>query len=272
MCALPDRLVALLFALAIALAVPTPPVAAQPAPAAESTAPASDQPAPALTGLAAALAHFLEDDFAETDTGISEVVATGDPRAAVIIEALQDGRLSFSAEQKKVFYKDASGQLIDALTGTPEAAEPADLSEVRLNNRVRRALDAAIGGMSLQARDPDKRFESAQAVFKSRETSVLPALDAALDKETDPRIKQALTEARAAVILFSEDASEADKLDAVAVVRLRGDQEALNLLSGLPAGAPATVQRAARDAVTSMQSQLAAWATVQNAWYGLSLG
>ena len=272
MCALPDRLVALLFALAIALAVPTPPVAAQPAPAAESTAPASDQPAPALTGLAAALAHFLEDDFSETDTGISEVVATGDPRAAVIIEALQDGRLSFSAEQKKVFYKDASGQLIDALTGTPEAAEPADLSEVRLNNRVRRALDAAIGGMSLQARDPDKRFESAQAVFKSRETSVLPALDAALDKETDPRIKQALTEARAAVILFSEDASEADKLDAVAVVRLRGDQEALNLLSGLPAGAPATVQRAARDAVTSMQSQLAAWATVQNAWYGLSLG
>jgi len=272
MCALPDRLVALLFALAIALAVPTPPVAAQPAPAAESTAPAADQPAAALTGLAAALAHFLEDDFSETDTGISEVVATGDSRAAVIIEALQDGRLSFSAEQKKVFYKDASGQLIDALTGTPEAAEPADLSEVRLNNRVRRALDAAIGGMSLQARDPDKRFESAQAVFKSRETSVLPALDAALDKETDPRIKQALTEARAAVILFSEDASEADKLDAVAVVRLRGDQEALNLLSGLPAGAPATVQRAARDAVTSMQSQLAAWATVQNAWYGLSLG
>src|SRR6476659_4547226 len=272
MCALPDRLVALLFALAIVLAVPAPPVAAQPAPAADSTAPAADQPAAALTGLAAALAHFLEDDFSETDTGISEVVATGDPRAAVIIEALQDGRLSFSAEQKKVFYKDASGQLIDALTGTPEAAEPADLSEVRLNNRVRRALDAAIGGMSLQARDPEKRFESAQAVFKSRETSVLPALDAALEKETDPRIKQALTEARAAVILFSDDASEVDKLDAVAVVRQRGDQDALNLLAGLPAGAPATVQRAARDAVTSMQNSLAAWATVQNAWYGLSLG
>src|SRR5471030_1399563 len=272
MCALPDRLVALLFILAIVFAVPTPPVAAQPAPAAEAAAPASDQPAPKLTGLAGALAHFLEDDFDETDTGISEVAATADPRAATIIEALQDGRLSFSAEQKKVFYKDASGKLIDALTGTPEAAEPADLSEVRLNNRVRRALDAAIGGMSLQARDPDKRFESAQAVFKSRETIVLPALDAALEKETDPRIKQALTEARAAVILFSDDASESDKLSAVAVVRQRGDQDALNLLSGIPAGAPATVQRAAKDAVTSMQSKLAAWATVQNAWYGLSLG
>jgi urea transport system permease protein len=272
MCALPDRLVALLFILAIALAVPAQPVAAQPAPAAEAAAPATDQPAPKLTGLAGALAHFLEDDFEETETGISEVAATADPRAATIIEALQDGRLSFSAEQKRVFYKDASGKLFDALTGAPEATEPADLSEVRLNNRVRRALDAAIGGMSLQARDPDKRFESAQAVFKSRETSVLPALDAALEKETDPRIKQALTEARAAVILFSDEASESDKLSAVAVVRQRGDQDALNLLSGIPAGAPATVQRAAKDAVTSMQSKLAAWATVQNAWYGLSLG
>ncbi|MCX7310778.1 MAG: urea ABC transporter permease subunit UrtB [Alphaproteobacteria bacterium] len=266
--ALPDRLVALLFALAIAL---TAPAFAQPAPAADPPA-AAEPAAPALTGLAGALAHFLEDDFAETDTGIGEVAATADPRAATIIEALQDGRLSFSAEEKKVFYKDASGNLIDALSGAPVAAEPADLSDVRLNNRVRRALDAAIGGLSLQAREPAKRLQSAEAVFKSREGSVLPALDAAIAKETDAKIKQAMVEARAAVIINSEDASEVDKLTAIGVVRARGDQEALNLLAGLPAGSPASVQRAARDAVASMQSKLAAWATVQNAWYGLSLG
>ena len=266
--ALPDRLVALLFALAIAL---TAPAFAQPAPAADPPA-AAEPAAPALTGLAGALAHFLEDDFAETDTGIGEVAATADPRAATIIEALQDGRLSFSAEEKKVFYKDASGNLIDALSGAPVAAEPADLSDVRLNNRVRRALDAAIGGLSLQAREPAKRLQSAEAVFKSREGSVLPALDAAIAKETDAKIKQAMVEARAAVIINSEDASEVDKLTAIGVVRARGDQEALNLLAGLPAGSPASVQWAARDAVASMQSKLAAWATVQNAWYGLSLG
>ena len=101
-------------------------------------------PAPAQTGLAGALAHFLEDDFSETDTGITEVAASGDPRALTIIEALQDGRLSYSAEQKTVFYKDKAGKLIDAATGAPaDGAEPADLADVRVNNRVRRALDAA---------------------------------------------------------------------------------------------------------------------------------
>jgi urea transport system permease protein len=272
---LPDRLVAILFSLAFAVAAPTVPVAAQSAPAAES-APSTAEPVPpvpAQTGLAGALAHFLEDDFSETDTGITEVAASGDPRALTIIEALQDGRLSYSAEQKKVFYRGKAGKLIDATTGAPaDSADPADLADVRVNNRVRRALDAAVGSLSLQAADPAKRFESAQAVFKSREQSALPALDAALEKETDPRIKEALTEARSAVVLYSDDASEADKLTAVGVVRTRGDQESLNLLAGLPPGSPMTVQRAARDAVTAMQNQLAVWATVQNAWYGLSLG
>ena len=104
---LPDRLVALLFALAIALTAPAPHVSAQPAPEqpAQATPAEPAAPAPALTGLAAALTHFLEDDFSETDTGIAEVAASGDPRAITIIEALQDGRLSYSAEQKSVFTK-----------------------------------------------------------------------------------------------------------------------------------------------------------------------
>jgi urea transport system permease protein len=266
--ALPDRLVALLFALVVALALPAM-ACAQAAPAAASE-PAKE--APALTGLAGALAHFLEDDYAETDAGITEVAASGDPRAAAIIEALQDGRLSYSSEQKKVFFKDSAGKLFDALTGVAARAEPADLSDVQISNRVRRSIDAALGGLRLQARDPDRRFEAAQAVFKSREQSALAALDAALAKETDPRVKQALTEAHAAVVLYSDDASEVDKLSAVNVIRARGDQDALNALGGLPSGSSAAVQRAAKDALATIQNGLAIWTTVQNLWYGLSLG
>src|SRR5262249_1172695 len=154
----PDRLVALIFAVAFAVLAPAA-VFAQPVPASESPAPPVEQSAPAapaLTGLAAALAHFAEDDFSETDTGITEVAASGDARAATIIEALQDGRLLFSAEQKKVFYKDKDDKLIEAATGAPAGAEPSDLSPVRINNRLRRSIDAALGGLTLQAADPAK--------------------------------------------------------------------------------------------------------------------
>jgi hypothetical protein len=91
---LPDRLVALLFASAIALTAPALPTFAQSTPAAEQSAPATPaETAPAPAGLAGALAHFLEDDFDETDAGITGVAASGDPRAVTIIEALADGRL-----------------------------------------------------------------------------------------------------------------------------------------------------------------------------------
>ena len=100
----------------------------------------------------------------------------------------------------------------------------------------------------------------------------MPALDAALAKETDERIKRALAEARAAVMLHSDDASEADRLDAIATIRARSGQDAVAALSGLPSSVPDTVTAAARDAIAGMQSQLVVWEAVQNAWYGISLG
>jgi len=49
-----------------------------------------------------ALGHFTADNFNETATGITEVAASGNPLAATILQALHDGRLLFSAEQKRV--------------------------------------------------------------------------------------------------------------------------------------------------------------------------
>ena len=220
-----------------------------------------------------ALAHFTADDFSETLTGIDEVAASGSPRAATIIRALQDGTLMFSAERKTVYIKDDSGKLTDPATGAPIAGQaPADLDNVRLNNRVRGAIDAAFGGLTLLASDPKARYDAAQAVFKSREQSAMPALETAIAKEQDPRIKRALMEARAAVILTSEKASDEDKLAAVEVIRQRGDQDALGLLSSLPADTSAPVIKSASATIGAINNRLVLWEAVQNAWYGISLG
>ncbi len=220
-----------------------------------------------------ALAHFTADDFDETITGVEEVAASGSPRAEIIIRALQDGRLMFSAERKAVYIQDADDKLTDAATGQPISGDPpADLDTVRLNNRLRGAIDAAVGALTLLSSDPGARYDAAQAVFKSREARALPALETAIAKEQDARIKRAMLEARAAIILFSDDAPDADKLAAVDVIRKRGDQDALGLLSGLPASTSAPVLKAAAAAIAAIQQRLVVWDAVQNAWYGLSLG
>jgi urea transport system permease protein len=220
-----------------------------------------------------ALLHFTADSFDQTIDGINAVAASGNPLAASVIAALQEGRLLFSAESKRVFIRDQSDQLVDAATGQSAAgALPTDLAPVRLNNRLRRIVEAALGSLTLLAPDPGRRLEAAQAVFRSKDPSALPALDQAIAKETDPRVKQALIEARAAVVLYLDSASDADKIAAIGVIRRRGDQDAIGLLGGLPATVSPAVAKAAADAIDSIESSLVIWTAVQNTWYGLSLG
>ncbi len=220
-----------------------------------------------------ALVNFTTDSFIDTTEGINGVTRSGNPLAETIITALQDGRLFFSAATKRVFYQDGSDKLFDAASGQPVAGPPPDdPAPVRLNNRLRGLVAAALGSLTLISPDPARRLEAAKAVFKSRDPNALPTLDQAIAKEKDSWVRQALIEARAAVILYLEGASENDKLEAVGVVRQRGDQDALALLGGLPANASPAVKKAATEAIASIQNNLALWAALQNTWYGISLG
>ena len=219
-----------------------------------------------------AIAHFTAGDFDETIAGINEVAASGSPRAPAILQALQNGQLMFSAEKNAVYIQDDANKLFDAATGQAVAGDPpADLDTVNINNRLRGAIDAALGGLTLLSGDSAKRLDAAEAVFKSRQASALPTLESAIAKEQDDRIKHVLMQARAAIVLNSADASDADKLAAVDVIRERGDQDALALLSSLPAGTAAPVMTAANAGVAAIQKRLQLWDMVQNAWYGLSL-
>ena len=146
-----------------------------------------------------ALIGFTTDSFGDTADAIDALTSSGDPRTGPLLEALKDQRVLYSAETKKVFIKDQSDKLIDAATGEAVATPPSDIEDVRLNNRVRGMLDAALGSLTLLAKEPSKRLDAAQAVFKSRDASALANIDKALEKENDPRVKKTLKIGRAHV-------------------------------------------------------------------------
>ena len=76
--------------------------------------------------------------------------------------------------------------MLDAATGEPAVDAPADLKPVRINNRLRRAIDAALGGLTLLSPDPKQRLERRAGRVQVARRRALPALDAAIAKETDP--------------------------------------------------------------------------------------
>src|ERR1019366_483037 len=133
------------------------------------------------------------------------------------------------------------GRKSDALNGAPVAGIPDSAAAVRLNNKLRRHVEAALGSLTLQSPDPAKRIQAAQSVFKTHDETMLPAIDSALQKETNKGAKLAFTEAHAAILLFKEDATDVEKLEAIATIKTRGDQEALALLTGLAGDQPPAI-------------------------------
>ena len=221
--------------------------------------------------ISAALAKLTTDSYADTGEAIVALATSGHPRAATIVLAIQDGRLEFDEPSKTVAIRSGSG-LLDATTGDALAAPPAGLSPVRVNNRVRTALAAAMGALTLMSPDPVKRREAAEAVFKSRDQAALATLEAALPKEGDARVRAAFDIARAAIVLYKTDATDDARVTATEALKARGDQDAVATLRGLPGDTPKRVKDAAEVAAKSIETSLAMWASAQNAVYGISLG
>ena len=180
-----------------------------------------------------AVGKFANDEFSDTEEAVDTLATSGNPLAYAIVSALQDDRLMADPDTKKVYVKEPDGKIIDALTGAPVDSIPDSAASVRLNNKLRRHVEAALGSLTLQSPDPAVRIQAAQSVFKTHDESMLPAIDSALQKETNKGAKLAFSEARAAILLFKEDATDAEKLEAIATIKARGDQEALALLTGL---------------------------------------
>ncbi len=209
-----------------------------------------------------ALAHFTAGDFDETDTGICAVASSGSPRAEAILQALQNGQLMFSAEKKAVYIQDDDNKLFDAATGQAVPGDPpADIDTVGINNRLR-------GDDRRGPRRPDAVVARSRQALRRRTggIQIAPGQHPAdcwtrpSPSETDSRTKRALEEARAAIILNGGSATDADKLAAIAVIRDRGDQDALGDYLRSPSECISRCRASCRrKRFRPIQTRLAAW-------------
>ncbi len=198
------------------------------------------QPAHAdeLPALVDALA---EGGFNQRAQAIDALAATGDARVVPALEALGEGDLYERKADSKVVIAKRSGSVYvvtDPVTGENlgDLAKGA-LKKVKVNNRLRRSVRDALGGLQLRSKNPTDRLAAADKVFKSKDPEAIPLLDAAIAAEEDAAVKTAMLEARAVAVLAS-DLDDTAKTGAISVLKARSDRDARSiLLAFLVAGA-----------------------------------
>ncbi len=207
---------------------------------------------------------------------VEKVAETGDDRAAAVLRAMLEGRLFERKEDGKVFITTREGRayvLTDPLTLKEVGqVKSSTLKKIKVNNRLRGVLNGALGSLTLLSKDPVKRASAAEAVFKNRSADDIPALEKAMERETDAGVKAKMEMALAAIQLTA-DSPEEIKIAAVDVLTGHPTPEVRALLGGVVQSEQVeSVAKAAAEALSDIERRLAFFNAIGNVFQGLSLG
>ncbi|WP_299394447.1 urea ABC transporter permease subunit UrtB [Pelagibius sp.] len=239
---------------------------------------------------AAARADLLQDLQALTEksnetkaAAVESLAAGGHERALPILEAYLDGQLfQVKADDRMVIGEEAGKgyRIFDAVTG--EAAGELGkrkLRKVRINNRLRQVVKAALGGLTLGSADPAARMRAADAVFRSAPAEMVAPLEAALASEENARVAERLRRALAATRLVNAEDS-ALRVAALQTLADFTDPDVRAVVAGVlrndDAGAPlesdAAVRAAAQETLATIERALEFNRFLASIFQGISLG
>ena len=92
---------------------------------------------------------LLAGKYPEIEQGVALLAASGDPAAAAALQALGAGQLLIGPD-KALFIERDDGTLVAARDGAQvEGDRPPGLKPVKVNNRIRRAIETAMGQLTL---------------------------------------------------------------------------------------------------------------------------
>ena len=216
-----------------------------------------------------------EGSFRETTRAATALAATGDPAVIPVLEALRAGDLYVRRSDGRVFAGERDGRdirLFDVFTGADLGTfGRREALPIRVNNSLRREIDAVLGQLTLLSPDPAVRRDAAAAVFTSRDPAALATLETAIAAETDADVRLLMERARAAIVVFEGETDDA-RIAAIAAIAAQADRESLSLLASVARDAPPAVTAAAEAGIATIERRLALWDAAQNVVFGLSLG
>ena len=226
--------------------------------------------APARALDANAVQKLASEDSDEKIAAIQQLSEAGDADAARVLQALADDALQV-ASGKVVMIE--GERVLDAASGRELRPAPEERENITVNNRVRRALGAALA--ALKVFDPDRRarLAAAQALGGAANPALVPLVARALEKEKDPEIRALLALARAEASLGDPD--PAARLAAVKTLGASGNPRVRSLLVGRldeRAEPDAGVRREARASIAAIERRLAWGEALGRVFSGLSLG
>ena len=220
---------------------------------------------------AALLSDLAGASFAEKEKAVIALGRLGDERVVAVLTALRDGRL-IKAPDGRILVSDAT-KLNDPVTGTAVSGVGADdVERIRVNNRLRSAIEGALGELTLFSPDATARLAAAQDALRHPSTDQAALLEKAIATEKDTAIKAAMEQSLLASRLIA--GSRAEKLGAVRALGGTTDPRIKNLLDQFRA-APETdreLRQAADAALASIQNRLRLVGFAASLFEGVSLG
>jgi urea transport system permease protein len=213
-------------------------------------------------------------DFAARVTAI-EALAIGGTAGAEVVEALEAGNFA-AVDGRAVLLRD--GAVIDLATGDPLEIAADEVSPLRLNNRLRRAVATAKAGLTLESGSQAERLAAAQTLVDNASEPLLPLFRRVIDNEQNDTIRDLVIQAMARVQLASADPAE--RRAAAEALGSSHSRAVLTLLAPLVARDDAgnwsepdeSVRAAAADSIQSIERRVAFAQNVGMVFSGLSLG
>jgi len=193
-----------------------------------------------------------------------------------LLHALQGGRLYARKSDQKLVTTERAGRryrLTDPLTREPiGSAGRREVTKIRINNKVRGAISAALSQLELQSQNPETRLAAAQAAPSHGSREMIAQLERALAAETNDAVRSAMEFALRAAQL--EVGTKQERLAAIDALSGSTDPEIRSILSALVIDPKEDqeIRNSARSALATLERKLFFLELGLNLFQGISLG